>query len=333
MNYNSRNSFTALSLSCPGKLRCGDSSYAGIVRIQEGECILLLVADGVSSTPKDWLASGSTIDCIVQELQSSDLAPNKALQRAISIANQKIFSGISNTLGMLTTLSAVIFQPIHETLYLKNIGDSRILGLKNGAWLQLTEDDSTSIPYPEKDKRLVYTGVPISYSVLTKAIGRSYTIDTNSKLLDSKDYEALLLASDGFYQSPGFEQYAMLLAKSWDLTKASRCLENTILSEILDDASFAFLRLPPVRPINLREIVKERDSTLSASHSEIMSALEHDLQQCISENENDHLDKLLNFMDSNQFFFDRKKMIELLEKMIANKNPCTYKMIALTRKT
>lgn len=332
MNNLSQCSFTSLSICNPAKKRCGDKSFTDIIRINQEDCVVLLVADGVSRSPKDWLASSSIVNIIINELKNSGLSVAEAFKFAIKIANNNIFIGIENTRGMLSTLSAVVYQPSSEKLYLCNVGDSRIYGLKNSNWIQLTVDDISSVPYKENGKLKLQNGVPIMLTGISKAIGDSKNIEIVLKEIPISEYEIILLSSDGFYNLLNFEHYANILANALDMSCESIKIKNSLISEINDDASFAILRLPYIGTINLKELVEHDDKNLSISSIAILNELEIVLKKAITSNESDYLDKLLSFMEKKHLFLIREKMIEILELMIHNKCSQVQKMVFLIKK-
>ena len=89
---------------------------------------------------------------------------------------------------------------------------------------------------------------------LTNAIGMSSDLNIQLNELDEMEYEAVLLASDGFYELPTFEQYVKLLIIDADLTKTATTLQTTLPNEITDDASFAVLRFVAANNFDLKTI-------------------------------------------------------------------------------
>lgn len=234
----------AFSNRNPSKNICGDASFSGEIEVSGERIVLLIVADGVSKAPKDWLASKSVVDFITEAIQKSEKALPDALAEAIEIANRRIWLGVEDTFGMLTTLSLVLYHPAKEKLYWCNIGDSRIYGLTRTDWIQLSTDDSTSKPYKENGKLKLQNGAPVMLSLLTRAIGSDDELKVNIQEVPSNEYIAIALASDGFYELAGFSSYATSLANSADMVKEAQQIQSKIITEIKDDASFAVLSLP-----------------------------------------------------------------------------------------
>ena len=323
--------YIAFSTRNPSKHRCGDASFAGAIEISGEKVVLLLVADGVSKSPKDWLASRSAVDFIVTEIKQSKKPISEELKAAIETANSKICAGVENTFGMLTTLSAVVYHPANQKLYWCNVGDSRIYGLKNNEWHQLSTDDSTSMLYQENGKIKLQNGAPIMHSTLTKAIGQVSGLKVNIHEMSAIDYSALALASDGFYDLSGFNNYVTLLTNTADMQKEAEQLQTQITSEIRDDASIAVIRLPGKKDFDLRShLMKQSQSAIELV--DILEVLEQEIKQAALNQDHKYLEKMLAFMKSNRLFYPKPKMIELLEHLIANKSPMVHEMTLLIRK-
>lgn len=323
--------YIAFSTRNLSKQRCGDASFAGAIEISGEKVVLLLVADGVSKSPKDWLASGSAVDSIVSAIQQSTKPIPEALREAIETTNSKICSGVENTYGMLTTLSAVLYHPANEKLYWCNLGDSRIFGLNNNEWHQLTTDDSTSMPYKENGKLKLQNGVPIMLSALTKAIGQDSTLQIEIHETVANEYKALALASDGFYDLTGFNHYASELAASADMEKKAMAIQSEIVSQIRDDASVAVIRLPGKSDFDLRSYLMNENHSAFAP-ADTLEVLEQEIKQAALNQDHEYLEKILAFMNINRLFYPKPKMIELLEYLIANKSPLVHEMTLLIRK-
>lgn len=323
-------SIFSISILNPKKKRCGDASFSGNINIAGEDYTLLIVADGVSRAPKDWLASRSTVDFIVEELKHSTIQVPKALKAAIELANYKIHIGVDDTYGMLSTLSLVLFSSKKKKIWLSNVGDSRIFGMKNGKYKLLTIDDSTSMPYKENGKLKLQNGMPIMMNALTKAMGQSGIEITVTEIL-ADEFEAVVLASDGFYGLLGFENYVGRLLTEVDMSKTAQEIQSVITTEINDDASFAILRFPATNNLNLKEIILQNDSE-KVSAIAVLNVLETEIRNAIVQKDIEYIDKIMDFMEEKNISYNRPKMIELLELMIGNQIPTVHKMTSLIRK-
>ncbi len=124
----------------------GREVYEDRVDIQEfttpGNLSLLVavVADGVGGENKGERASQLAIDTLFQYMKSSpDTVVPALLTKACQVANHAVHTILEETGGASTTLSVAA---VHEgkTLYIANIGDSRIYLCRNQTLTQLTID-------------------------------------------------------------------------------------------------------------------------------------------------------------------------------------------------
>ena len=323
------NNYVAISIKNPIKSKCGDACFADKIIVSGNEYVLLIVADGVSNAPKDWLASCSTIAFISEELTKSNMLIAEALKYAIEIANENILRGIEDTFGMLSTLSVAVISEKDKKLWWTNVGDSRIFGLKGGNWQQFTTDDSTSIPYKENGKMKLQNGVPIMMNALTKAIGQSNLEIIVAEIM-TDGYEAFALASDGFYGLYGFERYTSLLISQIDLNKAIHKLQETIISEITDDASIAVVRLQTSDNVDLKKMLLYTDYEKIPIVT-IFNHLEIEISNAIIKKDTEYTEKLLKLMIKRNIFYEKPKMIEILELMIKYDSPHRDKIIKIIR--
>jgi len=97
------------------------------------------------------------------------------LEEAVLFAITQLYMGVEGTTGMLSTLSALIYIPANEKIYIINIGDSLIFGYNPKGWLQLTTDDATRISYKEKGKLKLQNSIPMYMFGLNKAMGGDIT--------------------------------------------------------------------------------------------------------------------------------------------------------------
>jgi hypothetical protein len=90
--------------------------------------------------------------------------------------------------------------------------------------------------------------------------------------------------------------------------------------------------LPHYGTINLRLIIEKDDENQAVSTFAILGVLETELLQAITLNESDYLEKLLRFMERKNLFFNKEKMIEILEFMLHNKCSQAQRMVTLIKK-
>lgn len=323
--------FICSNTTCnPAKSKSGDTSFAEILHLNNKETFILIVADGVSSSPKDWLASASTVKLIIEFIKdnSATLFPD-LLEKAISHAHNTIVSGIDGTIGMLSTLSILVFMPDVHTIYTANIGDSRIYGYRHKTWHQLTEDDTTTTVYKENGKIKLQNGLPIIRRSLTRVIGGNYNLDIKISTLNVGDYAGYCLVTDGFYDMPDWERSIDQIYTAADMLKTIEVLSPHFKERIRDDASVALLRIP-VTDINSEFIFQ---SSILIENSDISQAvvlphIEEILHHAIKNKEEEKIVAVFQWMQLNDLAYPKEKMIEFLNTLIANK--CTTPIHILT---
>jgi protein phosphatase len=141
------------SIAKPSKKQCGDTSISFVHKIDDREIIVAIVADGVSSAPKDYLASKIVVDSLVDFIVNSKMDNlAKLLENTVLHAHQKLKLGIEDTVGMLSTVCVAIYDLTESKIHYTHVGDSRIYAYKNLHWEQLTEDMSTTVQIKENGK-------------------------------------------------------------------------------------------------------------------------------------------------------------------------------------
>jgi len=287
--------------------------------MNDEECQLLIVADGVSTAPKDRLASQSVIKFIREYLQSHQLPVADLIIGAVQDANYQLIRGVDTTMGMLTTLSLLVYQPSSNKIYWVNVGDSRIYRYKDSNWEQITVDDSASQPYMDNGRMRLRNGVPIMVSALTRAIGASAHLEVQVMEADAAGYAGFLLCTDGFYGLAGFGSIATTIYEAPELETEVEKQKNSIVSEITDDASLALIRFHYTAPVKLHELISGGGGKLPPAFI-LTEALETELTNAIRQNNDLYIGQLLSFMEDKNLTLSRPKMITLLESMIRQKS-------------
>lgn len=322
MVFNSKSIYLIAKTTCnPTKSKSGDASFADVLNLNNKEIFILIVADGVSRAPKDWLASASTIKLIIEFLKENPTIDFPDLfKQAILHAHNIILSGIEDTIGMLSTLSLLAFNPNTQAIYTANIGDSRIYGYRNKEWHQLSVDDTTTKVYKENGKIKLQNGVPIMRSALTKAIGGNNNLDIEIKTLNAGDYAGYCLVSDGFYEMADCERSLDLIYAAADMHKTIEELTPHFKDSMKDDASVAMLRIP-VLSIDFDSIINSNDvlENTDISKAVLLPHIEEIVNNAIEKKEEEKIVAISQWMQLNNLQFSKEKMIELLDEIITKK--------------
>jgi hypothetical protein len=88
--------------------------------------VLAAVADGVSSCPCDWLATGTACSVISTSFEELSGTIADRIQQRIFKANEAILNTTGECAGMRTTLAMIAWHTNENILHYASIGDSRI---------------------------------------------------------------------------------------------------------------------------------------------------------------------------------------------------------------
>jgi len=195
-------------------------SVTGGREVNQDECIVLklgesswflAVADGMGGAANGYIASNIAIN-IAFDILENDLKDKlninlDQLKRILKSVYQKIQSVIKEQIvknpdlkGMGTTLTCLL---IYEGKYVwGNIGDSRIIKIKDNDLIQLTEDHNYITDYKKENMGSLPSEIKNSYShLLTKCLDGGddqpdiFPFEKDFEMLD--DNELFLLCSDG----------------------------------------------------------------------------------------------------------------------------------------
>ncbi|MGE0553842.1 MAG: protein kinase [Gemmatimonadales bacterium] len=104
---------------------------------------LLVVADGMGGHSAGEVASRLAVETVVEQYGINNGDPQTALTRGVLTANQRIREAAASDdgrTGMGTTCTALVVR--QGWAYCSHVGDSRLYLIRDGAILQMTEDDS-----------------------------------------------------------------------------------------------------------------------------------------------------------------------------------------------
>ena len=162
---------------------------------------LFLVADGMGGHQAGDYASRVCVETIVDSIKNSYLRTEIGiLEEAIKNANRRIYTdALSNSAlkGMGTTLVAAVITR-EDTLYVANIGDSRLYIVNRQEIKQITEDHSYVEELIRKGeiRRSEARNHP-KKNVITRAIGTSSRVIVDYFEVPLRHGDKILLCSDG----------------------------------------------------------------------------------------------------------------------------------------
>lgn len=162
---------------------------------------LFIVADGMGGHRAGDYASRVCVKTMIESVQNSTLKTYIGiLEEAIGVANKRIFedAASNNDLeGMGTTLVvAVVLED--NTLYVANVGDSRLYLVDEEEIRQITEDHSL-VEEMVKNGELERSEARVhpNKNVITRAIGTSKHVVADYFEVQLKPGDRILLCSDG----------------------------------------------------------------------------------------------------------------------------------------
>lgn len=294
----------------PRKSKSGDASYIGELLINQQHYTIAIVCDGVSSAPKDWLASASVVEVILEYLQENKNKRSlpQLLEDAIVEAHTTILYGYKDTIGMLSTLTIALLDANTQNLYWANCGDSRIYGYKENTWIQLSKDDSASKLYKENGKMLMSNSAPILKAYLTKCMGLGNWNTIEIHEINSKEYDAFCLMSDGMYEVANWQQIATELTNNQNMENVYQSHKDYLLSTILDDASIALLKIST--EINLAALLQMPINEIQQLNKSVVAiAIVPQLTECLDKNRDEELFTMFEKLFENEILFDKQDIM------------------------
>ncbi len=180
-------------------------THAGLVRPSNQDMLLMCgrlygVADGMGGHNGGEIASAGAVT-VLKDMLSNHEPSGKLLEEGIQAANRRLYeqqSQDSALAGMGTTVTAL--WEGSDNVYLGHVGDSRAYLMRDGVFMQVTQDHSVvaemmrqGILTKEKAKKHPYR------NVITRAVGTASGIEVDILSRDKKSGDIWLLCSDGLY--------------------------------------------------------------------------------------------------------------------------------------
>jgi protein phosphatase len=163
---------------------------------------LFLVADGMGGHAAGNIASQTAVDAVKRSLGEwlKKGPPNSEIfARAIQLANRAVFEMAekgNGMKGMGTTIAGILV--CDDSFATANVGDSRIYRIRDNRIEQLSRDHSLvdmqvsmGIITKEDAKKSAYR------NIITRAIGKSGTVDVDTKDEEIMKDDLILICSDG----------------------------------------------------------------------------------------------------------------------------------------
>lgn len=197
-------SFTVIAerITKAGKEKCGDSFAAEY--LEEEKILLLIVADGVSSSPCDWRASELACETTVTRFRACDGNIAARMKAAAEKAHNMVRQIDGRCAGSITSLTFVAWEIGSDEIYSINVGDSRIYIGQEDDIEQVTVDDVLPVLLKRNGEVVLNAGVPVFMRGVTRSLGQMESLEFEVVTHQFRKTDILLLVSDGVTKNEAF---------------------------------------------------------------------------------------------------------------------------------
>lgn len=284
--------------------------------LEENQCVVLALADGVGSCADDARASKTACTCFVEKCKktlSEGEILNESKLRDICISIDPILAVDDD----MTCFCAVVWHTNEDEVVWIHIGDTRIYKHnKISGFQQITMDDHAKAVNIKVNGKL-YTdhGALVAFVPINNAIGdRNCNFQTG--VFDFLPGESIILCSDGMYASSGFVSDV-----GWVLDKPN--LEESIAridTTDDDDASLLILRRDQQLPDNLslQELMEHYDKYCNATPmNALIDRFSNELKMLLSaRSDARRFAEIVSFMKEKHLYPDRKRIDEIFNASV-----------------
>lgn len=218
------------SLTDTGRVRHRNEDYVFVSECPIGNLPnLFVVADGMGGQNAGERASSYAVEVLLQSIRKSrEKNPVKILRRAMEHANDMVYKESitkESSHGMGTTMVAATLYK--DTLYVTNVGDSRLYIIGNGI-RQITHDHSLVEEMVRLGKLTREEGRNHpDRNIITRAIGAEETVTVDCFEEKTGIRDVILLCSDGLTNMVSNEQIQQIVKTEKSLQKTAESLVDT----------------------------------------------------------------------------------------------------------
>ncbi|MDE6853069.1 MAG: Stp1/IreP family PP2C-type Ser/Thr phosphatase [Lachnospiraceae bacterium] len=188
---------------------------------------LFIVADGMGGHKAGDYASKLCVEQMVESIEKSEhKTPVSLFEEAVDAANGAVYSESQEHEeyeGMGTTLVACTMQ--EDTLYVANIGDSRLYLLRDDDIIQITEDHSL-VEEMVKQGNITESEARVhpQKNIITRAVGIDQSVQADFFEVEIYQNDIVMLCSDGLSNMVEDEDIEYIVKHSKSLQDAGETL-------------------------------------------------------------------------------------------------------------
>ena len=219
------------SLTDTGRVRSMNEDYVFVSERPIGKLPnLFVVADGMGGHNAGERASSYAVEVLLANIRKSkERNPVKVLRYAMEHANDSVYQEAmtkERCRGMGTTMVAATI--LKDTLYITNVGDSRLYISGEQGLVQITRDHSwiaEMVMRGELSKEEARNHP--DKNIITRALGASEEVDIDFFDVQLEEKNRILLCSDGLSNMVADEEIQKILGDSPDIEQSGRQLVAT----------------------------------------------------------------------------------------------------------
>ena len=186
----------------------------------------MIVADGMGGHRAGDYASRLCVETMVQSLEkSAHKTPVSLFEEAVTAANKAVFEESASHVeyeGMGTTVVACTLE--ENTLYITNIGDSRLYLIRDG--IEQITDDHSLVEEMVKQGNITESEARIhpQKNIITRALGINEEVQADFFEIDVEQGDVIMLCSDGLSNMIEDEDMEYIVKNSDTLQTAAESL-------------------------------------------------------------------------------------------------------------
>ena len=312
-DLNSQFQYFSGSVAKAGKDKCGD---AFIVReLAEENLVVMMVADGVSTLPCDWLASKTACETAFAAFRELTGSLAGRMRAAAARANNAVRAVRDACRGMMTSLTFAVWEKGADEIHFLNVGDSRIyLGAEND--LQpITVDDVAGLQITRGGKPLLVDGAPVFRRGVTRSLGQHEPLVFEVQTHRFSGGDLLVLVTDGICKNEAFTVKFEDIFSRGNFSEELEKLIKENSEKNKDDATLIVLwraekdeKSRLIYEECLKNNTNFRGNGLSGR--KILEYMQEDLFEKLSQNSNTEVHRLLDYAAQFNLKFSRTFLVE-----------------------